>query len=110
MLQMEYRNVESIIAAEQRFIATIGYDDLMKLSACPRVIEVAMDSGSVAHVIHPDELPEDILYEPNNTGRHFKGAGASGSHITKFGSARTRLKDDKTGRVADCEWSFADVS
>ena len=46
----------------------------------------------------------------DTTGRHFKGAGASGSHITNFGSARTRLKDDQTGRVAECKWSLADVA
>ena len=82
----------------------------MRVTACPRVIEVAMDSGSVDHVMHPDELPEDIVFEPNTTGRHFKGAGASGSHITNFGSARTRFKDDQTGRVAECKWSLADVA
>ena len=117
MLHMEYQNAEKILAAEQRVIQTIGYDDeddndddLMQVTTCPRVIEVAMDSGSVDHVMHPDELPEDVVCEPNTTGRHFKGAGASGSHITNFGSARTRLKDDQTGRVAECKWSLADVA
>ena len=117
MLHMEYQNAEKILAAEQRVIQTIGYDDeddndddLMQVTTCPRVIEVAMDSGSVDHVMHPDELPEDVVCEPNTTGRHFKGAGASGSHITNFGSARTRFKDDQTGRVAECKWSLADVA
>ena len=116
MLHMEYQNAEKILAAEQRVIQTIGYDDeddddnLMQVTTCPRVIEVAIDSGSVDHVMHPDELPEDVVCEPNTTGRHFKGAGASGSHITNFGSARTRLKDDQTGRVAECKWSLADVA
>ena len=115
MLQMEYQNAERILAAEHR-IQTVGYDDeddddnLMQVSAHPRVIAVAMDSGSVDHVMHPDELPEGIMMEPNTTGRHFKGAGSTGSHITNFGSARTLLKDGQTGRVADCKWSLADVA
>ena len=117
MLQIKYQNAGRVLAAEQRVIQTVGYDDeddndddLMQVTACPRVIEVAMDSGSVDHVMHPDELPEGVVFEPNTTGRHFKGAGASGSHITNFGSARTRLKDDQTGRVAECKWSLADVA
>ena len=107
MLHMEYQNAEIIIAAEHR-IQTVGYDDeddddFMQVSTCPRVIKVAMDSGPVDHVMHPDELPECTVPEPNTIGRHFKGAGASGSHITNFGSAHTRLKDGQTGRVADCK-------
>ena len=34
-------------------------------------IRVAMDSAAVDNVIHPDELPGDMEYEPNTSGQHF---------------------------------------
>ncbi len=69
-------------------------------------IRVAMDSAAVDNVIHPDELPGDMEYEPNTSGQHFRGA--NNAHIENFGSCRTRLTSAR-GDVG-CDWRMADVS
>ena len=77
------------------------------IGACERVkIKVAMDSGSVANVMHPKYLPKDAKPEPNHTGNHFTGAG--GDMIEKFGTCLTELEGEH-GRVG-CEWDLAEVS
>ena len=77
------------------------------IGACERVkVKVAIDSGSVANVIHPKYLPKDATPEPNLTGNHFTGAG--GDMIEKFGTCLTELEGEH-GRVG-CEWDLAEVS
>ncbi len=69
-------------------------------------VRVAMDSAAVDNVIHPRALPEDIDYEPNDTGKHF--VGANDAHIERYGTCQTVLTSDK-GDVG-CQWQMADVS
>ena len=112
IVQMEYPNAETNLAAEQRVFCftqddNSDDDDIIQVSAHEAVIKVAISIGSVIHVIHPDELPAGIRCELDISARHFKGAGVSGSHVENFGSACKRLKDDQTGMVADCSWSLA---
>ena len=70
-------------------------------------LEVVLDSGSVARVANPSNLPANAVVIPNETGRHFQGANES--HIKNYGTCRTRLQDQKTHAVADCGWSVAEV-
>ena len=37
----------------------------------------AMDPGSVDNVLHPKELPDNAVVNPNTTGEHFRGANGS---------------------------------
>ena len=69
-------------------------------------IRPAMDSGAVANVIHPKELPDDAVVKPNTTGKHFRGA--NNSVIENYGDAETIL-ESQTGEVG-CGWKVADVS
>ena len=79
----------------------------MELAVTEMEIEVALDSGSVAHVASPNHLPPNAVVIPNETGRHFQGANES--HIENYGTCRARLQDQKTRAVADCTWSAAEV-
>ena len=77
------------------------------VGACERVkIKVAVDSGSVANVMHPKDLPKDAVPEPNTTGAHFTGAG--GEVIEKFGTCLTELESEH-GKVG-CDWDLAEVN
>ncbi len=69
-------------------------------------IKVAVDSGAVASVIHPDDLPDDVEVTVNDTGGHF--VGPKGERIKKFGSCKTRMKG-KHGDV-NCNWQMAEVT
>ena len=69
-------------------------------------IRVAMDSGSCRNVTHPKTLPEGIAVTPNNTGKHFSGAG--GEVIQKYGECVTSI-EGAHGRVG-CRWNVADVT
>ena len=69
-------------------------------------IKAAIDSGAVANVIHPRELPDDAEPEPNEAGTHFSGAG--GGRITKYGFCKTVL--EQNGERVGCNWSLADVT
>ena len=69
-------------------------------------LRVAMDSAAVDHVIHPRDLPADVEYVPNTTGRHF--IGANDAHIEKYGSCKTVLTSTDTS--VGCHWQMADVN
>ncbi len=69
-------------------------------------IRPAMDSGSVANVLHPSDLPAGAEPSPNTTGRHFAGAG--GGRIERFGTCETLLEGEH-GAVT-CKWQLADVT
>ena len=69
-------------------------------------IRPAMDSGAVANVLHPKDLPADAEPKPNTTGRHF--VGANNSKIEKYGSCVTQLESE-LGAIG-CNWQLADVS
>ena len=64
-----------------------------------------MDSGSVANVTHPVNIPDGVRIEPNLTGKHFNGAG--GETIQKHGDCLTLMKGEM-GEVG-CRWQVADV-
>jgi hypothetical protein len=70
------------------------------------MIRPAMDSGSVANVLHPSDLPAGAEPAPNTTGRHFAGAG--GGRIERFGTCETLLEGEH-GAVT-CKWQLADVT
>ena len=73
-----------------------------------RKLRVAIDSGSVDNVVHPDDLPENIHIEPNAPGtKHFKGA--NDSHIERFGQIATILKQEGKPAIRS-DWVGADVS
>ncbi len=55
-------------------------------------VKVAMDSGAVSSVTHPITIPDDTSIAPNNTGKHFVGAG--GETIEKFGTCLTLLEGE----------------
>ena len=69
---------------------------------------VAIDSGSVDNIVHPDDLPDDVKVVPNGPGvKHFKGA--NDSHIERYGTIATTLKQEgKPAIRGDC--IGADVS
>ncbi len=69
-------------------------------------IQVAVDSGAVDNVIHPNCLPGDAEPTPNTTGRHF--VGAQGGRIEKYGSVDTKLETEH-GAIG-CHWQLADVT
>ena len=70
------------------------------------IVKVAADSGAVANVIHPKELPTNAKPRPNTTGRNF--VGANSTTIERYGSCDTKL-ETKHG-VVGCGWQLADVS
>ena len=71
-------------------------------------IPVAMDSGSCDNVVHPDDLPEDIVIVADPPGtKHFKGA--NDSHIERYGTIATTLKQDGKAAIKG-NWVGADVS
>ncbi len=97
--------------AKARQVPALGFimeeDEGMLGAATEEVtIRAAADSGAVANVIHPAELPCDASPEPNTTGRHF--VGANNTRIEKFGSCKTKLVSEH-GAVG-CDWMLADVS
>ena len=55
-------------------------DDQVPAAASEAVrLRVAMDSAAVDHVMHPRDLPADVEYVPNTSGRHF--IKANDAHI-----------------------------
>ena len=81
-------------------------DDFIGAATEAVIVRPAMDSGAVAPVIHPKELPSDARPVPNTTGKHF--VGANKSKIERFGSCDTLLEGEH-GAVG-CTWQLADVS
>ncbi len=70
-------------------------------------VSVAVDSGSVANVINPEDLPAGTPTEPNATGNDFVGAG--GGAIKCHGTCFTKLQDGEQREVG-CNWKMADVT
>jgi hypothetical protein len=81
-------------------------EDLILNTAEKVRVKVAMDSGAVANVIHPKQLPSDAVPEPNTNGKHFNGAG--GDFIERYGTCLTELEGEH-GAIG-CDWDLADVS
>ena len=118
LIQMELKGAEQLLKTEHRVLACVTYDEsfedeeeearIVELAITETELEVALDSGSVAHVANPSHLPANAVVVPNETGRHFQGANES--HIENYGTCRTRLQDLQTNVVADCGWSVAEVA
>ena len=118
LIKMELKSAEQLLKTEHRAFSCVTYDEafedeeeearIMELAMTEMELEVALDSGSVAHVANPSHLPADAVVVPNETGRHFQGANES--HIENYGTCRTRLQDLQTNVVADCGWSVAEVA
>ena len=84
-----------------------GDDELLATAEERVVVRAAMDSGSVANVIHPDDLPSGVDVKENTSGKHFSGAG--GSVIKKYGSCST-MNTTKSGTKFGARWQVADVT
>ncbi len=101
---------EEMIKDEQAngLVGVIEYsEENLILSTAEKVrVKVAMDSGAVANVIHPKQLPSDATPEPNTSGKHFNGAG--GDFIERFGTCLTELEGEHG--IIGCDWDLADVS
>ena len=69
-------------------------------------VTVAMDSGAVRNVLHPDDLPRGVSTDPDTTGRHF--VGPAGETITKHGTCATAMEGPH-GKLG-CNWAVADVT
>ncbi len=70
------------------------------------IIKPAVDSGAVANVLHPRDLPSDAEPVPLETDKHFVGAG--GGNIERYGTCATRLEGEH-GEIG-CNWQLADVT
>jgi hypothetical protein len=68
-------------------------------------VRPAMDSGACDNVIDPDDLPDDCVIIPNETGKHFRGA--NDSVIENYGDVETILESD-LGAIG-CGWKGAAV-
>ena len=69
-------------------------------------IAPAIDSGSVANVIGPDDLPADAELIDDADGRHF--VDAQGGSIRRYGTFDSKLVGSQ-GEVG-CRWQVADVT
>ena len=70
-------------------------------------VQVAMDSGSCANVVHPDDLPEGCVITPKSPDeKDFHSAG--GDSIKKHGRVKTVMK----GVEGQCttDWQAAEVT
>ena len=83
-------------------------DDEQILAAASEAVRlrVAMDSAAVDRVINSRDLPADVEYVPNTTGRHF--VGANDARIEKYGSCQTVLTS--VDASVGCQWQMADVN
>ena len=70
------------------------------------MIEPASDSGAVAHVIRPEDMPKDVQIEVNTSNKRY--SDASGGIVIRHGSATTKLTD-ADGREMLCATQVADV-
>ena len=84
-----------------------GDDELLATAGETVVIRAAMDSGSVANVIHPDDLPAGVEVTENLTGKHVSGAG--GYFIKKYGSCST-INQTKGGGKFGTRWDVAVIT
>ena len=70
-------------------------------------MSAAIDSGSVANVLHPADVPDGVQLMPNTNQAHF--VGANNSRIENFGTCKTAVKG--AGAVdAECDWTCAEVA
>ena len=70
-------------------------------------IEVANDSGSVAHVVGPEDVPSNVTLIRSANMKNFKGAGGDG--IKNYGKAEVECEQEDGTRV-DCDLNVAGVT
>ena len=99
-IQYEMQQMENLMILEEQ-------TDELNIILDTTTIKVAMDSGAVKHVTHPTTLPSSTIITPNQTGRHFSGAG--GETIEKYGDCMTTMTT-KTGTEIGMPWNVADVA
>ena len=84
-------------------------EDLLATAGAAEVhIRPAMDSGAVANVIHPVDLPAGAAPSGNPQGKHF--VGANNSEIKRYGHVDTVLKGATLPKDVTCRWQVADVT
>lgn len=69
-------------------------------------LQVGMDSGSVANVIQPEDLPEGVEVTKSTSDKHFRGAGDG--KIKRHGSCQTMMNGDNGKFCTD--WQVAGVT
>ena len=70
-------------------------------------IEVANDSGSVVHVVPPEELPANVKVVKAKNSKDFRGAGGDG--IKNHGKAEVELETEE-GKVVNNVVQVAEVT
>ena len=105
-LAQQIENPEKKSAGTINLVYDEEEDEMLAAAVEKVTIRPAMDSGSVANVVHPKELPAGVEPRPNTTGRHFVGANLS--KIEHYGTCETKLEGDYG--VVGCNWNLADVS
>ncbi len=70
-------------------------------------VKVALDSGAVRNVMAPGDIPAGVTLKPNESGKHFVGAG--GDTIINHGECTTMMETSK-GNQFGCLWKVADVT
>ena len=83
-------------------------DILATANATEVRIRPAMDSGAVANVIHPADLPAGVVPSGNPQGKHF--VGANNSEIKRYGHCNTVLKGEALLKDVTCGWQVAEVT
>ena len=99
-VQKEFDDVTSLMILEEEA-------DEINAVRETTTVRVAMDSGAVKSVIHPKALPSGVVITPNDSGKHFSGAG--GEIIEKYCECVTNMTT-KTGNDIGCGWNAADVA
>jgi len=73
-------------------------NDIMNTEECIR-IEVAMDSGAIAHVMRPDCVPAGVKVDETHA-RNF--TAANGGAIKNYGKARVEMMDTLSKNRNEC--------
>ncbi len=104
--RIEIEEVAKLIEADTINVIYDEEDDLIATAVEKVKVRPAMDSGAVANVLNPKDLPSDAEPVPNTSGKHF--VGAKGDTIEKYGTCDTICETDH-GMVG-CHWQLADVT
>ena len=84
------------------------YEDEELLNIMEEVeVEVANDSGSVAHVVGPEDVPSNVTRFKGPNMEDFKGAGGDG--IKNYGKAQVEIVQED-GTCVDCDLNVAAVT
>ena len=81
-------------------------NDIMNTEECIR-IEVAMDSGAIAHVMRPDCVPAGVKVDETHA-RNF--TAANGGAIKNYGKARVEMMDTLSKNRNECINNVAEVT